>query len=309
MTIEKSEDELFEDAFGEASNGSDEETSIEDESQDEELGDEDSDTGDENVDGEDEADSAAEDEGEPAPEEDSEPEPEAQPSVDDLKAELERERQRFKSFEGRYKKEREDWDARLARAAAEAARGSQHEQPKPAPAPNPQDKVLDEFYEEFPDLKEPLNILLERRLQAALGDFQQRVIAPQAQQVAQVAHSDHRARILQAYPDAFDVAVEGGPLDQWIETQSSLVAPVYRNIKANGNTEQVIALLNEFKNATVPAAQGEEINPEPTPAPVKRKKRVAAAAAVPSRSGGAPAPEPDVDDYDAAWAAAIKQVN
>lgn len=78
-------------------------------------------------------------------------------------------------------------------------------------------------------------------------------------QEQQAATDGHYGAILSAHPDAGSI-VQSAQLDAWIKSQPSYAQPALRHVLEDGETSQVIELLDNFKSAhgktQQPAAQG-----------------------------------------------------
>lgn len=73
--------------------------------------------------------------------------------------------------------------------------------------------------------------------------------APIRAQEQQAAVDSHYGAIVAAHPDASSV-VQSAELEAWIKGQPSYAQPALRNVLADGETAQVIELLDTFKAAT-----------------------------------------------------------
>lgn len=157
------------------------------------------------------------------------------------------------------------------------------------------------------------------QIHAAVQEAERRVtaaIAPIAAQTQEQAHAAHVTAIYTAHKD-FDAVV--GKLPEWIKTQPAYLQPVMQAVYDKGDTQSVIALVDDYKKAAgitaPPAASGaktaEQIAAETAAATAAAAKATQAAAdaagLLPVNSKSTiPAPQGGTskDDFDGAFAEA-----
>lgn len=242
----------FGDAFEDAANGIDADESGDDDADDRDDTDtEDSDNDDtagDDVDGDDK-------QGDDSDKDDAEGN--AEDEID-YKAELERERNRTRSWEGRLSKaEREKQDALDELNALKANKSPAAEKGDTGESDNADsenteeaDAEMEAFYEEFPSLRKPLEILQNRAVNKAVSEATGRVnetIKPIVSRAEEEDSAAHSTAIYKAHSD-LDEITSSGKLDAWIDEQSPRIANAYREIIADGSTGEVISMLDDYKN-------------------------------------------------------------
>lgn len=90
-----------------------------------------------------------------------------------------------------------------------------------------------------------INKLVQQQVEARL----QSALAPYEKREAQTATEAHYNAIYEAHPDADSVA-QSQELTEWINSQPTFVRGSMAAVMQEGNTEQVIELLDAFKSAT-----------------------------------------------------------
>lgn len=178
----------------------------------------------------------------------------------DYKAELEKERNKTKSWEGRLSKAerekqelKEELEALRTRQDQSAANGDTDSTGKSAPGDDEIDEAeqaLEAFYDEFPSLREPLEIIQRKTVSKAVSEVTGKVnetIKPIVSRAAKDENDAHTAAIYKAHDD-LDEITSSGHLDTWIDEQSPRIAKAYREIIADGSTKEVIEMLNDYKN-------------------------------------------------------------
>lgn len=179
---------------------------------------------------------------------------------------------------------------------------------QPAPAQEPAVPAVEEpdlpdsfkeLMEEFPDFAKPMQEYVERQVQKALKSVTSTVeerVKPIESHISNAETNSHLQIIRNAHPD-FDEIVGGFDLLQWIESLPPVARTGAVYVAERGSSDQVIALLNDYKAArnmgvsTTPAAQ------KSSPAKVDNTKtnvaseedaivkKVLAALSVPSKKG------------------------
>lgn len=104
-------------------------------------------------------------------------------------------------------------------------------------------ELFGDFSEEA--LAAGINKLVQQQVEARL----QSALAPYEKREAQTAVEAHYNAIYEAHPDADSVA-QSQELTEWINSQPTFVRGSMAAVMQEGNTEQVIELLDAFKSAT-----------------------------------------------------------
>lgn len=156
-----------------------------------------------------------------------------------------------------------------------------------------------ELMEEFPDFAKPMQEYVERQVQKALKSVTSTVeerVKPIESHISNTETNSHLHAIRSAHPD-FDDIVGGFDLLQWIESLPPVARTGAVYVAERGSSDQVIALLNDYKAArnigvaTPQAAQksspAKTTSAKPTAASEEDAivKKVLAALSVPSRKG------------------------
>ena len=212
----------------------------------------------------------------------------------------EKDHQRMKSWEGRLSKEaaeRRALEEELARLKAQLNQNDsdsdpdgEHQDTGNQGDDNRGGVVSDAFREEYGD--EIADFVEKRARELAKAEAEQLIdqrLAPLEQARQEIEVQAHYAKIAAAHPDFQEVAASESFVN-WIEGLPGTFKQAAQQVVDAGTPEQVIDLLNSYKQATnadKPTAQ-------------KRDVRARRSAAVPGRSGGAPRAVPK-DDFDAAW--------
>jgi hypothetical protein len=220
------------------------------------------------------------------PEDNPEPEPEDEaesPEETDYKALYEKAEQRFKSFEGRYKKEKEAWEQRIVQPAPA------REEPKEVEAP-PEEAFLAKFREEYnDDVIKAVELISERKARALLDAVSAERIEPLQQAYAKTAREAHFNTIRSAHSDWEDV-VGSDAFTGWVDQQPSFMKAAYNQVLQQGTAQDVNDLLTTFKQTTAKPTK-------PNIDPAKAR----AASAVKTARGVMPTGSPKRQDYDSAW--------
>jgi hypothetical protein len=237
--------------------------------------------------------------------------PQDSPEVAAIKAELEKERQKTKSWEGRIRAANE----RAKAAEEEAERLKQERETKQVVPPakplssDEEDTAVKAFEDEFPDLPKPILAMVRKNLMPMVETMiSERVgkiesVVPKVEKLqkhievdAETAHYD---AITKAHPD-WETIVSSGELDKFIESQPSYVRKALEKVKANGETEEVIDMFSQYK------LTNNKPKPVPPKTPVEDDPKDLLA--VPASPGGPKTPKQGAakDDFDGAWDEAVK---
>lgn len=258
---------------------------------------------------------AAEDTDEATNEVAEEPEQESAPEQDELanlKALYQLERDRRESAERRYQTS----EGRL-RAVNKQLEGKAKTEPSPELS-----AALKEFKEEFPEFIDPINELVNARVQAALADVEKLVdtrVAPIQTTVEESTKNAHLAQIEKAHPD-WQQILNSGDFDKWMVSLNPVAKAGVEHVMQQGTTGEVIEMFNIYKSEvgnSTPRAVGKRAAPKkdaPSSDDInaivnERVQAAMAAMAVPSSRSAAPNSKPkevDPDDFDAAFDEATK---
>jgi hypothetical protein len=216
-----------------------------------------------------------------------------------LKTELATEKQKTSSWNGRItaaNKRAEDAEKKLELAAKD----------KPVDDPDADDSTksdvakLEKFGEDFPELKNTIDIIL-KKVEGKADKTQDKdpiktdPIEEKADEKA-ADLSTAQAEIRKAHPD-IDEAVNSGVLLTWINQQADFIRPTLQTIYNKGEATEVIKMVTEFKNKSGWKSQ---LVTDKTKVDTSKEDKLKNMIETNSESGGAPAGEPDKNDFDGA---------
>ena len=229
---------------------------------------------------------AGEEGGDPA-EDEQEVEPGQEPAEPDYKALYAKAEQRFKSFEGRYKKEKEDWERKSTERVAPPA---PKEEPKDA-TPAPEDEFLDKFRRDYnDDVLKAIELVAERKARKLVEEVNTSRIEPLQQAYAKTAQEAHFSAIRNAHGD-WEQVVGSDAFQGWVGNQPGFLKAAYQSVLERGTAQDVVDLLGSFKAATTKPATKPTVNPA----------KVQAAKPVKTPHGTMPAQAPMHQDFHSAW--------
>ncbi len=169
--------------------------------------------------------------------------------------------------------------------------------------------LLDDVIENFPEVSKALDIvqritmskvdsIVEKRMSALLSQLNQQ-LAPVFATTQTVANNAHEQAILNKHSDAFDIIDAVG---SWVDKQPPILQTTYKDVLEKGTADQVIQLLDLYKESTKP------VTPKESAAEVEKKKaKLAAQEGVTSRQ--APTRETlDPNDFSGAFNKYSQQV-
>lgn len=200
----------------------------------------------------------------------------------DYKALYDKEVQRLRSTEGRYRAELQ----RLQQAQNQGYAAPQEQ--------DPDDAFLAKFRQDYSDdVVKAIDLVATRRAQALLSQSLNQYVAPLHNTQQELAATAHFSAIEAAHPDAFEIA-EDPTFNAWIDSRPDHLRDAYVRVRDSGTPREVISMLNEFKETRHPKSNQ------------ATSKQVAAASAVKRNRGGLPSTGglPPEDEFAAAWAAA-----
>ena len=217
-----------------------------------------------------------------------------------------------------------DYAAKIAQLEAQLA-AMQSPAPAPAPAADPAPKEVPIYNEaetaeltalqqDWPDIKRLVELMTRQtEVNMIRYTFSEmgKVLAPLQQSVSVITGNDHVDAIYSAHAD-YDQAYN--PCMEWIGKQPAFLKNAYENVVKNGTSEEVISMMQKFKDetkwsakpATAPAAAATKPSAKPqgkAELSVAAKQAAQAIGAVGTKRGGAPTAQ-DPADYDGAWAEA-----
>jgi len=227
----------------------------------------------------------------------------------ELEAELEKERQRNRSWEGRLKKSDADIKALTERVAE--LQNSRQSDDKSEKTIDPEDMDLQAFLEEFPTFEKPIKALAKKIatqiVQDELGKITPKIekvettLQQGEEKKQEDAEATHWNTIAEAHPDYRELA-ESGAVYNWILEQEKLIKPGLLQIYQAGEASDVIELITRYKQAS-----GIETKSDPPPKKKTTSKKLDSLLAVEAASAGPPPETPDSDDFDSAWEEASKE--
>jgi hypothetical protein len=251
------------------------------------------------------------------PKEDPVPPPKKEtdaPKVEDLLSELERERQKTRSWNGRIQaanKRAKELEEELLKLKEGQAK-TKEETPKETPAADKEeDEALTSFKNDFPDLPKPIIALVKREILPMVRDLikaELSKVGAVAEEVKSIkekievdTEAEHYALITKAHPEWREI-VSSGDLDKFIESQPSYVRKALEQVRDEGVTEEVIDMFSQYKAWKNPTKPNET-----KPKEEQNIDDVADEIAVPANPGGPKIPKAkNKDDFDSAWDEAIK---
>lgn len=92
----------------------------------------------------------------------------------------------------------------------------------------------------------------------------QQAVAPLQQREAQSAQAAHEAAILQAHPDAYEIA-ESAEFAAWLDGLPTFAKAGVENAITNGSAQQVVDVLDAFRATTKPAPQQQDATQKAAP--------------------------------------------
>lgn len=221
--------------------------------------------------------------------------------ADELEAELKKERQKTSSWDGRIKaanKRADDAEARVKELEAKV-------ETTPDPDAVDEQKVLEGFRNDFPEMADVLDILQKKidrvkptpQAKSRSEDVDTEGDSGESTATDEVSHTNtHLDTINEVHPDLSEM-VNTGVLLTWIKKQASYIKPTLENIYYNGSAKEVIDMCSNFKEETGWKSQ---LDNKAGETKAEKAKRLAAMTEVTSESGGAPTDGPDKNDFDGA---------
>lgn len=139
--------------------------------------------------------------------------------------------------------------------------------------------VNPDYFGDFSEeaLAEGINKLIDERVQAEVDARVAKALEPMQQKEQESAAEAHMRTIYEAHQDA-DSVVESSEFEEWKASQPSYAQAAVDAVLAQGTAEQVVELLNNYKqstNSTAEPAQADNKPAKPTAGELKAKAREA----------------------------------
>ena len=139
--------------------------------------------------------------------------------------------------------------------------------------------VNPDYFGDFSEeaLAEGINRLIDERVQAQVEARVAKALEPMQQKEQESAAEAHMRTIYEAHQDA-DSVVESGEFEAWKASQPSYAQAAVDAVLAQGTAEQVVELLNNYKqstNSTAEPAKADNKPAKPTADELKAKAREA----------------------------------
>lgn len=175
-------------------------------------------------------------------------------------------------------------------------------------------QALDKYGKDWGEVSEPERIrtsaMMRHQEEQILSRVEQ-ALAPIVKHVQQSQVQSHFGRIREAHSD-FDQLRENGQLQQWAQTlENPMLRTQAQQVLQQGSTDEVIGLIDLYKQLTGQVQQQQQSTGQPTGA----APEVPASSQAPAQNGGTPQvtqqgqtkpPKPAVDPKAAAATAAVK---
>ncbi|PKH81151.1 hypothetical protein [Psychrobacter sp. 4Bb] len=139
--------------------------------------------------------------------------------------------------------------------------------------------VNPDYFGDFSEeaLAEGINKLIDERVQAQVNARVAEALKPMQAKEQESAEQAHMRTIYEAHQDA-DSVVESGEFESWKAGQPSYIQASINQVLNQGSADQVVELLNNYKqstNSTATPAKAEDTPAAPTAAELKAKAREA----------------------------------
>ena len=202
----------------------------------------------------------------------------------DYKALWQKSQNEVKTMTGRLKAETE----RLAREKQELAG---RVPPEPA-EPSDDDKFLAKFKDDYSeDVLKAIDLISTRKASQIVEQTIAQRLSPVEQQTYNMIEQAHFGAIESVHPDVYDID-QSPQFEAWLETRPAHTKGAYLYIRENGTPQEVISMLNEYKDTLHKTSR----TAEPS------KSKVESATAVQRRRGTvSTTAEPTETDLAALW--------
>lgn len=218
------------------------------------------------------------------------------------------------------KREEAEQKAAEEQAAAEEAKQKAEEEaranlPDPGIPSEDEQALLDKFKEEWPDHYPAIKVLLdlqrkesEAKYVQALQSVTEKIyqdINPVAESASQTAAEQHFNSIRSVHSDFDNVKEKLGP---WIESQPPYLAKAMKTVYTSGNADEVIDLIQRYKDTNGIASPEPGANPSPKSKPAVNEKKLDALESVGSKRTTPQQRGVDVNDFDGAFNEAVSKL-
>lgn len=190
----------------------------------------------------------------------------------------------------------------------------QAEQPQSVFTEEEQAKV-DEFKAEWPDVAEGIELLMKDYRQQIMQEMGQQIepmVTPAVQFAQQTQAQQHIHQLESAHPDYATIYDD---IVNWVDEQPNYLRSAYTQVAQSGSTQEVIDLISRFKAETGrDQPKPEKSQPKPKPKAETRDrtlpdeaKKAAASLGVVNSQRSAQAKAEDPNDFEGAWADATRE--
>ena len=222
-----------------------------------------------------------------------------------LKADLQKEQQRTKSWEGRIEaanRRAKELEERLKE------KDNQNGQDNLSPGNGEENEVLQEFIEEFPSLEGPIKVLIKRQAGKMVKTELDKIrpILEKAEESSKVTEEEAEVRhfetIDKAHPDWKNIW-ESGALKTWIDNQPKFLQTSLNLVIEEGDAEEIVEMFDSYKKATKRVKKPDNLGK------TSKKDKLKGLEAVETQSGGPPKQKKKIkkDDFDSAWDDALSK--
>lgn len=210
----------------------------------------------------------------------------------ELEAELQRERQKTSSWDGRIKAANQ----KTAEVQKELDELKLAKEKAPDPDAESDKEVLDRFRTDFPELADVVDVLDKRITKSQPKKEAVPVADAEADSTVtpEPVKSTHLDDVRKQHPDLAEM-VNSGVLLSWIQKQKPFMRPHLENIYYKGNTTQVVDLCSQFKESTGWKSQLTNQNSDDKKT---KQEKLDAMKEVNSETGGAPTDGPDMNNFE-----------
>lgn len=186
----------------------------------------------------------------------------------------------------------------------------QAEQPQSIYSEEEQAKV-DEFKAEWPDVAEGIELLMKGYRQRIMQEMSQQIepmVTPAVQFAQQSQAQQHVQQLEAAHPDYATIYDD---IVGWVDEQPEYLKNAYTQVAQNGSTQEVIDLISRFKAET----GRDQTKPEKSQPKAEKRdrtlpdeaKKAAASLGVVNSQRSAQAKAEDPNDFEGAWADATRE--
>lgn len=213
-----------------------------------------------------------------------------QKKAKDAEAELQKERQKTASWNGRITKANQralDLEAEIEKLKTD--------QPAKDIDSKSDNEVLDRFRSDFPELADVVDVL-QKRIDGNTPAQAKEPVPAAAPTDSEPQTTTHMEDIRKVHKD-LDEMVNSGVLLTWINNQADFMKPHLESIYRTGNTQQVIDMVSRFKETSGWKSQLEQHGDNKNKS---KQEKLDALKEVNSEGGGPPANGPDKNDFDGA---------